>query len=383
MIELLSAEPPNSYSLRLFSFLSRLPNFGVGAMKSQLERTAGRRAKHQAADSASADVYARIGNQCAEHGVCVDLYVIAHHDAGLTSLRSLTTLSGGALLLYEPVAKEGWANLPQDVSRELSRQRAVQGLLRLRTSPDFRVAHAFGHLSPDSEYENLYRVVGCDPHSTFAFDFEFNDTTSFEQADASPRVQMAFCYCRRKPGSGSPQKRIRIDTQAMHLAQNAPALYQCVNADVVMTLMTHKIALAADEEGIVEGANLLKDWFRRLLAAYRGHMSLDSTVPMHLTFQSAGAGLQTLPRYIFGLLKSPLLRSEGVSLDSRVFIQVRQPAVVLLCCIPVLPSVPSQWHAHVIRPTISRVFVCAEFVESTGTTRAAARCLSDHDSEYS
>jgi hypothetical protein len=89
----------------------------------------------------------------------------------------------------------------------------VQGLLRLRTTPQFGVvaspllllaatvatvcpcnhhmtltvdsvrlpqAVAFGHLNSDSQYSNLYHVTAADPHSTFAFDFEFADTTTFD-----------------------------------------------------------------------------------------------------------------------------------------------------------------------------------------------------------
>ena len=42
------------------------------------------------------------------------------------------------LILYEPVGKEGWAALPVDVHRQLARPRAMQGMLRLRTSAEFR-----------------------------------------------------------------------------------------------------------------------------------------------------------------------------------------------------------------------------------------------------
>ena len=134
LLELLSAESSNAYSLRIISFLSRLPNWGIGAMKPLMQL--GSAAAQRASIAASTETYRALGARCAESGVCMDLYVISHHYAGLSSLQSLSTLSGGALMLYEPVAKEGWANIPQDVFRELSRKRAVQGLLRMRTRSD-------------------------------------------------------------------------------------------------------------------------------------------------------------------------------------------------------------------------------------------------------
>ena len=61
----------------------------------------------------------------------------------------------------------------QDVYRRLSAPQALGGLLRVRTSPDFRTARAFGHLYPDDQYDNLFHVISCDPQDAFAFDFEF------------------------------------------------------------------------------------------------------------------------------------------------------------------------------------------------------------------
>ena len=53
----------------------------------------------------------------------------------------------------------------QDIYRRLGAPLARGGLLRLRTSPDFRVARAFGHLFPDDQFENLFHVISavCGP----------------------------------------------------------------------------------------------------------------------------------------------------------------------------------------------------------------------------
>jgi hypothetical protein len=105
---------------------------------------------------------------------------------------------------------------------------------------------------------------------------------------------MAFAYCRRKQGSGATQKRLRVDTQSAQVATTASALYLSANIDVVrntaillnlkparqhirtaghtrqvLALLTHKIALASNAEGVAEGAKLLTDWFQRLLQLYR------------------------------------------------------------------------------------------------------------------
>jgi hypothetical protein len=49
----------------------------------------------------------------------------------------------------------------QDIYRRLGAPMARGGLLRLRTSPDVRVARAFGHLFPDDQFENLFHVISA------------------------------------------------------------------------------------------------------------------------------------------------------------------------------------------------------------------------------
>lgn len=69
------------------------------------------------------------------------------------------------------------------------------GLLRLRTSPEFKVVRSYGHLFPDDQYDNLYHIISCDPHDSFAFDFEFTSSDGFEvHGGGPPFVQMVFQY---------------------------------------------------------------------------------------------------------------------------------------------------------------------------------------------
>jgi hypothetical protein len=55
---------------------------------------------------------------------------------------------------------------------------AFKGLLRLRTSSEFKTLSSFGHLFPDQSYENLYHLAGCDRYKTFTFDFQFTSASA-------------------------------------------------------------------------------------------------------------------------------------------------------------------------------------------------------------
>lgn len=90
----------------------------------------------------------------------------------------------------------------QDVYRCLAAPKAMNGLLRVRTSPEFRVVRGFGQLTADKTYDNLYYIVACDSSATFAFDFEYTDGREFsEQRSEAPYVQIAFQYDTRRQTS--------------------------------------------------------------------------------------------------------------------------------------------------------------------------------------
>jgi len=71
----------------------------------------------------------------------------------------------------------------------------LDGMLRIRTSPEFSVSQAYGQLFQDEQYENLVHITACTPHSTFAFDFQYANAAGFATTvDSPPMVQMVFQY---------------------------------------------------------------------------------------------------------------------------------------------------------------------------------------------
>lgn len=83
----------------------------------------------------------------------------------------------------------------QDIYRRLSSPLAVEGMLRIRTSPEFKVSRAYGQLFQDEQYDNLVHITACSPHSTFAFDFRFTSAGGFATTtDSPPMLQMVFQY---------------------------------------------------------------------------------------------------------------------------------------------------------------------------------------------
>ncbi|KAK9831909.1 hypothetical protein WJX81_008153 [Elliptochloris bilobata] len=302
---------------------------------SQWEVDLGARAFYEGAAAAAAAL-----------GVRVDVFAACAGPCGLEAVEPLASGSGGALLHYPHLEQ---AALPQDVYRRLSASAALGGLLRVRLSPELRVARAYGPLAADERYEDLAHVAACDAHTCFAFDLEFTSTVGCgDKADVPPFLQMAFQYSVVVPagsvagaieastgaegevrssangnsaggnsGAGVAggrvfQRRLRILTVPLTVARSVRDLYTSTDADAVLVMLAHKTARAAQEVGAREAGALLQDWLVLFAAAYNRSLRRDDdagpTAASQVDVACEGAeALQPLARLAYALLCSPLL----------------------------------------------------------------------------
>ena len=125
-------------------------------------------------------------------GVCVDIFVVTNEYTDLASLKFLSIESGGSLFLYSSTDD---STLPQDLYRMLSHPYSFACVLRLRTSPEFRLGHSHDHFFPDPQYDNVQHIICCDTYPTYAYDFDFENNIGFSRnSDAPPVLQFAFQY---------------------------------------------------------------------------------------------------------------------------------------------------------------------------------------------
>lgn len=359
---------------RALCFLAGAPSLGLGA-------TVGAEADICTREYGSvAQWYEDLSALALSAGVACDLLVVAERPCGLEALAKLAEGSGGVLYHYADGA-EG-AAVPQDVFRLLSREAALGATLRLRTSCEFKVARAYGHLAADGDVDELYHAVCLDEHSTFMFDFEFVEAEGFDY-DVAPTVQLAIRYSLLVPvrpagggvvdeddangarshagengGVGSRggavagfrvERRLRIVTAQARVAKRAKALYDSARCDVVMALLTHKIILASRAEGVPEARLLLRDWLTILVANYNqtqklAHFGDDPAqiaAGVDTSFKDCAA-LAPIPRLVYGLLRSDLLSDSPSHPDARAhcehFWRSLEPSLLQLAVYPAMCS---------------------------------------------
>eukprot|EP01104_Vermistella_antarctica_P009054 TRINITY_DN230_c0_g3_i1.p1 TRINITY_DN230_c0_g3~~TRINITY_DN230_c0_g3_i1.p1 ORF type:complete len:746 (+),score=141.18 TRINITY_DN230_c0_g3_i1:85-2322(+) len=315
----------DSMYARVLVFISGAPNYGLGALEKSSELTP------------QTDFYLEQAERAAQSGVCVDLSVISNSFAGLASIKFLSLLTGGNLLMYD---NDHDATLPQDVYRMYSLRRAYHSALRVRTSSEYAVNNAFGHLYPDPNYDGLFHIPGCDSWKTVGFDFEFTTPIGFARNKTrAPVLQLAFAYTsfeRRYAdggvgGGGGDDgvdegtlvlvKRLRVVTAKMEVAPTPDILYRDGDPNVMITLLTHKISQVVMTEGILTARSLLEGWLVYLMIQYNQQVvGTSNRQNIDVSF-SQFANLRVLPRLVYALLQGPLLTSESVHPDNWSFLQ--------------------------------------------------------------
>lgn len=283
-----------------------MPSYGPGAIAVSASTP------EDAMPAPSLTFYSEQGARAAVLGAMVDVYMVSRSPADIATIAPLAQMSGGRALLYESAAN----GLVQDVWQHLNEISVVRGLLRLRTSPEFAVSELYGcGLYRDHEVPDVYRLSTHGAQSTLAADFEFTSPDGFTHMGGRlPTIQLAFRCVYIEPGK-MPRRLLRVETQSYQVTASRSSVRREADANATMTLLFHKALVAADEQGISEARMLLFDWLAELLvkAAAVGE---DNELKVDPTLSKAPA-IMSIPRLVFGLIRSALFRQESVGSDQR------------------------------------------------------------------
>lgn len=330
---------------RVMAFLTGPPSLGRGSVSAAREMTANVTLGHRPEISAElasellspgTDFYRSLGHKAGAYGVACDLWVLSSEFVDLASMTALCSCSGGGVFYSDCLER---AQFPQDIFSRLQRQQGVSCSLKLRTSPEFTVVRHYGPLVESPKYELLYNLPVCDQFDSFAFDFEFRGAGFGEGSeDTAPSFQVAFQYsvlvpvplAERGGGRGSHvvQRRLRIITKQEAVAPDQIGCCSSVRTESVMAILMHKLTLASLTAGLQEGKLLMRDWLVILVSHFnlqdgRGdfEVAAASGGPVDTDFKQASA-LQDIPRYVYGLLRSPVMafKMGGTVPDERAYL---------------------------------------------------------------
>jgi len=284
---------------------------------------------------ASVPFYEHAGAAAASLGVAVDIFAVSSSFVGLELVHSLAVHSGGGVSLY-PMDPGVDCALPQDVYKRVTETKAFGCLLRVRTSPELRVAGPVGNrLKADpSGVEDLFHLPCCYAHDAFCLRLEHASSSGFATR-STPVVQMVFQYLCMVPVSRSTnasctfgnsssfqlQRKTRIVTTAFPLAFTAFDVYSNLNPAVYLSGMVNRLWQVVEREGLESARVALIESAARLAAGFHEWITVGEFVTHQGTTKIRGEGpqskvdvsfkaiesMQHVPHAIYALLRGPVL----------------------------------------------------------------------------
>ena len=286
-------------AVRVGMFLNGRPNVGPGALSSDRLLDI----------EPETDFYLR---EALSSRATFDIFCSTNEEQtlGLAAIKFLPMKTGGLLV-------NGFQ--PQDLYRLYKHKHAYNCDIVLRTSPDIAVSE---------DYQKDVKILACSVRDSFSYDFEY--TNSGGTYSDYILLQVAFAYT-MTVGRGRLQRFLRVITSRAKSSLSWRMVYPAVVPEVQLTLLAHKVARACFDEGVVEAKEMLKQWIQKL-----ADLCAENNVSLGV-FQN----MKDFPRYVFGLLQSPMLRSVISSdefITSQVLLAKLPPREVLTYVYPQVQS---------------------------------------------
>lgn len=296
---------------RLVVIAAGEPDIGVGAIQSNESQNT----PSDSFPSPSTTFFVQLGVRANALASMVDIYIVSHKPVDVATLTPLAQLTGGRLITYDSPE----LTLSHDIWQHLNDPMVVCGLFRIRTASEINIIEMYGSgLYRDAEVEEVFRL-SCHGHSsTLAVELGFKNSKGFEKRRpvSSTGIQVAFRGIFIEPGM-MPQKVLRIDTRMVGVTADVEKIWDGVDANAVSTLMFQKAIATADDQGITKARMLLFDWLAQLFAnvnASQGTGETDLALSTH-------PSLRSIPRTVFGLIRSFLFRQGAVAPDLRAAVR--------------------------------------------------------------
>ncbi|CAF4144573.1 unnamed protein product [Rotaria socialis] len=251
------------------------------------------------------NIFTKLGEECAQHGCAVDLFVFPNNYIDLATISEVCRVSGGQTYKfnYFSIENDG-ERLLDDLKRNFQRATAFDALMRVRTSAGIRPIDFLGNFYMTNATEMIFGTIDSD--KSVCVELKHDDKLPVE---SNTYIQAALLYT-----SISGQRRLRILTLALTVTSSYTSLYPACDLDTIMNYITkvavRSIAVSTPksirDSIITQSANML--------ACYRKNCAQSTTAGQLILPET----LKLLPVYVTSLIKCDgLTGTQTVTTDDR------------------------------------------------------------------
>ncbi|KAI0075537.1 sec24-like protein [Panus rudis PR-1116 ss-1] len=291
------------------AFVSTPPTVGLGALKPlsvDFESTLYDTEKESTMFIPRDEFWEELGEQCAEEGVGVNMFVAPTRIIDIASIGVVSSLSGGEMFFHPRFdrIRDGKV-LESQIYHVLTRTTVYDVNMLVRTSKGLRVKDYHGNYTGEPTTSSL-TIGTLSSSSSISFTFEHTARRLDER-------QQAYFQCAVLYTSKEGQRRVRVLNLAMKVAELAGSVFRFADLESVTVYMLREALSKLSSHRISQIQEELTEKCAAILLAYRRNCAA-STSPSQLIIPEA---FKALPMYTLAMFKSKPLKARNVTSDVR------------------------------------------------------------------
>lgn len=335
----LAASLLQPYGGKMCIFCSLMPTIGSGKLEAREDmRLYGTDKENSLFEpQTNGKFYRDLATECTKDQICVDLFLAPSLYMDVASLGQLAQYTGGDIRFYSGYLSSTHGEaLQYDIRRVLSREIALESVVRIRCSNGLKAADFNGHFLLRSN--DLMAIPNSDADKSIGFSLQYTQTSITWPVVF---VQTALLYT-----STSGERRIRVHTLALPVTSSLIDIYSAADPACCAALLARNAAvdlLTAKSSLASTRGYLIQEKVMQCLRTYRAIASPSGTSGgSQLILPSS---LQVLPLLCVALLKNPAFTAgTDVRADERLamlhLIETKSVTEILPFILPRLFVVP-------------------------------------------
>jgi protein transport protein SEC24 len=245
---------------KIISCLAGIPNQGEGSLQNRDNpRLYGTDKEHTLLQAANKYYRAKAEN-CVQYHLMFDLLLFPDQYTDIATLGELAQYSGGQLCYYPGFNFDrDTERVSYDLYHILTRQQSWEAVFRVRSSRGLKIQEYYGNYfkrSPD-----LLSVPNFDADKAYIVEFA-NEEAAIPTSNVT--IQAALLY-----SNSNGERRLRIHTIVVPVAQDAPELYNALNPSVIANLAAKKAIASINKSSVQTSREIIQFQCTELIGAYK------------------------------------------------------------------------------------------------------------------
>ncbi|KAJ9121491.1 hypothetical protein QFC22_002107 [Naganishia vaughanmartiniae] len=285
-------------------FLSSLPNWGPGALKSREDPLLYGTDKEKSLYSPAIPFWRNTAEELAESGVGVNTFLFPERYIDAASVGILSTVTGGSVFFHPRFdANRDRFRVNDEIKRVLVRDIAYNVAVRLRCSNGLRVHNHIGNFHQRSLTD--LEAGTMDPEQSLGAVLR-HDGKLDERSMAF--IQAAVLYT-----SATGERRVRTMNLSFPVTNHIGNLFKFSDFDTGMALLYKDAVTQALTKSLSDVRRGLTERCVRVMAMYRKHVAVPTSMGQLVLPES----YKLMPMYTLAMIKSKALKGGQVAADVR------------------------------------------------------------------